>query len=51
MYVCVYLYAIIQEEIQSIFLNCDMSNARTKAGLEQIVQAEHLQRTGQCVVS
>lgn len=48
------LARLVQEQesdIQEIFQNTEMSNARTKAGLDQIIQAEHLQRTGNCAIS
>ena len=40
-----------QAEINSIFENVDDSNARAKEAFENIVTAERLQKTGNCIIS
>lgn len=40
-----------QAEISSIFENVDDSNARAKEAFDNIVHAERLQKTGQCIIS
>lgn len=40
-----------QVEIDKIFENADVANAKTKDAVKHIMRAEELQRTGNCVVS
>ena len=40
-----------QAEIDKIFENADVSNAKTKDAFKHIVAADELQRTGNCAIS
>ena len=42
---------VMQVEIEAIFQNADESHEKTKNALEHLVEADRLQKTGNCTIS